>query len=151
MEENDLPIVVRCRKLFLEPPDLLRLGVGAVEGEEADFRLRAERVVELPFHVEQLVETLLARVVVAQRRVELHAGIQQRLVGDLELLLEVLRPLRSEKVVSNRHDEVVLEPPVERGHLFGQLELLLVAYAEVAEDAELELSLIHISEPTRPY
>jgi hypothetical protein len=40
MEENDLPIVVRCLKLFLEPPDLLRLGVGAVEREEADVRLR---------------------------------------------------------------------------------------------------------------
>src|SRR5437867_4387197 len=56
MEENDLPIVVRCHKLFLEPPDLLRLGVSVLEREEADVRLRAERVVELPSHGKQLVE-----------------------------------------------------------------------------------------------
>src|ERR1035437_674838 len=113
MEEDDLPIAAGCRELLVEPPDLLRLRVGAVESEEADVGLRAERVVELPFHVEQLVEPLLARVVVAQRRVELHAGIQRRLVGQLELLPEVLWPLRSVKVVSHCHDEVVLEPPVE--------------------------------------
>src|SRR5713226_1644537 len=75
MEENDLPIVVRCRKLFLEPPDLLRLGVGALEREETDVWLRAERVVELPSHGKQLVEALLARVVVAQRRVEFHGRL----------------------------------------------------------------------------
>src|SRR5450755_1575777 len=142
MEEDDLPIAAGCRELLVDPLDLLRLRVGAVESEEADVRLRVEGVVELPFHVEQLVETLLARVVVAQRRVELHAGIQQRLVGDLELLLEVLRPLRSENIVSSRHDQVVFEPPVECGHLVGQLELLLIAYAEVAEDTELERSIL---------
>jgi acetyl-CoA carboxylase carboxyl transferase subunit alpha len=27
MEKNHLPLVVRCGKFFLEPPDLLRLGV----------------------------------------------------------------------------------------------------------------------------
>src|ERR1035441_6705361 len=95
MEEGDLPIGAGCRELLLEPLDLLRRRVGAVESEEADVRLRAERVVELPFHVERLVESLLARVVVAQRRVELHAAIQQRLVGQLKLLVEVLRPLRA--------------------------------------------------------
>src|ERR1017187_7908202 len=119
MEEGDLPIGAGCRELLLEPLDLLRRRVGAVESEEADVGLRAERVVELPFHVEKLVEPLLARVVVAQRRVELHAGIQQRLVGQLELLLEVLRPFRSVKVVSHEHDEVVLESAVEYGHLPG--------------------------------
>src|ERR1035438_9630309 len=95
MEEDNLPIAAGCRELLLKPLDLLRRRVGAVESEEADIRLRAERVVELPFHVEQLVEPLLACVMVAQRRVELHAGIQQRLVAQLELLLEVLGPLRS--------------------------------------------------------
>src|ERR1035437_894038 len=142
MEEDDLPIAAGCRQLLVEPPELLRVRVGAVESEEADVGLRAERVVELPCHVEQLVDPLLARVVVAQRRVELHAGIQQRLVGQLELLPEVLWPLRSVKGVSHCHDEVVLEPPVEYGHLLGSLILRLFAGAEVAQDRELQRSIL---------
>ncbi len=39
-----------------------------------------ERVVALAVHVERLVEPLVRIVVVAERRVELHAGVEQRLV-----------------------------------------------------------------------
>ena len=78
---------------------------------------------------------------VAQRRVELDAGIQERLVGKLELLLEVLRALRSVQVVADQHDHAVLEPPVEFGHLLGELILRLAAGAEIAEHAELERAI----------
>jgi hypothetical protein len=40
MEEDNLPIVVRMRQLFLEPLDLLRHRVSAIQREEADVRLR---------------------------------------------------------------------------------------------------------------
>ena len=75
---------------------------------------------------------------VAERGVELDARIEERLVGDLELRLEVLRALRPDQVVADRHDRVVREPPVENDHLLGKLILRLAAGAEVAEDAELE-------------
>src|SRR5450759_1482163 len=141
VEDDDLPIAARGLELLLEPIELLRCGVGGLEHEEADVRPRIEGVVEMPAHVEQLVETLFARVVVAQRRVELDAGIQERLVRKLELHVEVLRALRSDQVVPAQHDRVVLEPPVEFDHLLGELVLRLAAGADVAEPAELERAI----------
>ena len=60
VEERDLPVLAERLQLLLEPRDLLRLGIGALEREEPDVLLRRlERVVELAVHVEQLVEALL--------------------------------------------------------------------------------------------
>ena len=138
MEVDDLPGAVRRLELLFEPLDLLRHRIGALEHEEADVRLRRESVIELPLHVEQLVVALFARVVVAERRVELHTGIQERLIGQLELVLKILGALRSVQVVPDEHDDLVLEPLAEFDHLFGELVLRPVACAEVSEHGELE-------------
>src|SRR3982751_3573491 len=106
VEEDDLPLLVRSFQLVFDPFELVLVHVGAFQGEELDVLLRRlERVVELPVHVEVLVVALLARVVVAQAGVELHAVVEQRLVGRLELLDEVLRPIRAVDVVAHHHAE----------------------------------------------
>ena len=123
VEEDNLPGAARGLQLVLEPLNLLRHRVRALEREKPHVRLRAEGVVQLAVHVEQLVVALLAGVVVAERRVELHALIEQRLVRQLELLLEVLRALRTVQVVADEHDHLVLEAVVQRHHLRGQIVL----------------------------
>jgi hypothetical protein len=72
-----------------EPLNLFGIEIGAVEREEADTCLWAERVIEPSSHIQQLVEALLARVMVAKRRIEPHAGVQERLVRQFELLPEI--------------------------------------------------------------
>ena len=79
---------------------------------------------------------------VAERRVELHAAIEQRLVRNFEFLLEVLRALRPVQVVADQHHEVVLEALAEFDHLLGELVLRPVAGAEVPEDAKPERALL---------
>jgi hypothetical protein len=79
--------------------------------------------------------------VVAERRVELHARIEQRLVGRFELLAEVLRPFGAIQVVAGEHDGVVLEPRVDVHHLLREFVLLVAPCPEITEDAELEGSL----------
>ena len=75
---------------------------------------------------------------VAERRVELHAGVEQRLVRVLELVDEVARPLAAVHVVAQHDDGVERELPVPRAHLRGDLVLRLVAGAVVADGDELE-------------
>src|SRR5438128_1747269 len=142
MEIDDLPVAARRLQLLVEPLDLLRHRIGAFEHEEADVRLRREGVIELPLHIEQLVVALFARVVVAERRVELHTGIQERLVRQLELVLKILGALRSVQVVPHEHDELVLEPFTEFYHLLGELVLGPIARAEVTENGELERAVL---------
>ena len=99
MEERDLPIRSAGGELLVEPLQLLLVDVVAVDGEEADAALRLEAVVLLAVHVEVLVEALLGVVMVAERGVELDVGIQQRLVGKLELLPVVAGPFGAVEVV----------------------------------------------------
>ena len=63
---------------------------------------------------------LLARVVIAERGVELHAGVEQRLVRDLELVREVLRPLRAVDVVADGDDELEREALMHPRHFRRQ-------------------------------
>jgi hypothetical protein len=76
--------------------------------------------------------------VIAERGLELHAGVEQRLVRDLELPAEAFRSFAAVDVVADGDDEQGWEDRVHFGHLRGQLVLLLAAVAEIAEDEELE-------------
>src|SRR6185503_123623 len=119
----------------LEPVELLAIHVVRIEDEKLDVALR-ERIKALTVHVERFVEALVGIVVVAERGVELDAGIEQRLVRHLELLLKVLWSLSAVDVVAN-HDRkrevealpVLLESPAD-------LVLRLVAGAGVANHGE---------------
>ena len=86
MKITDLPVRSRIGKFFLEPRQLLRIQVIAIESKEMDIAF-LEGIVLLPIHVKEFVETLIGIVMVTQGSVKLHACIQQRLIGDLELLL----------------------------------------------------------------
>ena len=142
VEVRDFPGLGGALQLLGGPLDLLRLGIGAVERNEPDVLLRRlERVVELALHVEELVVALLTRVVVAERTVELHAGVEERLVRLFELLLEVLRPLTAVDVVPHENDELVLESLADGGHLFREVVLRLRAGAEVSEDGKLQRAI----------
>ena len=96
------------------------------------------RVVQLAVHVERLVVALLARVVIAERRVELHARVEKRLVRRLELPLEVLRSIRAIDVVARERHHLEGKGPVQHDHLIGQLVLFPFAGPEIPKDEELE-------------
>src|SRR5688572_1570278 len=119
VEEGDLPVRSACRKLLLQPLNLLRIHVIAVERKEADTRRERwlERVVPLAVHVEQLVHTLIRIVVVAQGRVELDPGVEQRLVRPLELPGVVGGPLAAVQVVAEQNAEIEGELRSERDDL----------------------------------
>ena len=108
MEEGNLPLRVRLRQLLLEPALLVLVHVVAVEREEADVLLLIG-VEALAVHVEGLVEALVRIVVIAERRIELDVGVEQRLVRALELRDEVLRPLGAVHVVAEHDRELVRE------------------------------------------
>jgi hypothetical protein len=65
--------------------------------------------------------------VVADRGVKAHACIQQRLVGFLEFLLEIVRLSRRIEVVAEHDDEVERELRAPRDHLVGNFLLCLIA------------------------
>src|SRR5262245_57141935 len=142
MEEGDLPGFLGVLQLIRDPLNLFRLGVCAVQCDEPHILFGGfEGVVELTVHVEQFVEPLFPGVVIAERGIELHAGIEQRLIRRFKFLLEVLRPLRTVDVVSDEDDELVFEPGQHFGHLLRKLILHAVARTEIAEDRELQRSL----------
>ena len=94
MKVGDLPVGSRCRQLLVQPLDLLRIHVIAVEHEEADVAL-LEGPVAVPSEIERLIELLVGIVVISQRRVEFDFRIQQRFVGALELRQEINRLLEA--------------------------------------------------------
>ena len=102
VEVADLPVIGRLLERVVEPRQLLRVHLVAVEHEEADVLLRVG-VVPLAAHVEAGVQAVVGTVVVAERRVEDHARRQQRRVRPLELRDEVLRLLPAVDVVAE-HD-----------------------------------------------
>src|ERR1039457_51882 len=103
MKITDLPVFrSRIRKFFLEPRQFLGIQVIGIENEEMDIAF-LEGIVLLPIHVKEFIETLIRIVMVTQSRVKLHACIQQRLIRDLELLLQLGRTPTSDNVVA-QHD-----------------------------------------------
>src|SRR5678815_1452690 len=92
MKEHDLPSRAARRQLLVEPVELCLVDVIAVECEEPNPILRLETVEALAVHVERLVVPLHGGVVmVAERGVELYAGIQQWFIRNRKLLIEVAR------------------------------------------------------------
>src|SRR3954453_1094317 len=138
VEEGNLPRLVRVLQLLLEPGHLRRIHVRAFEGEELHVLFRLDRVIQLPVHVEQLVVTLFAGVVIPERGVELHSGLEQWRVRHLELLLEILGPFRPVQVVADHRHQLVGEAVVYPLHLRGEIVLFLAASAEVSEHGELQ-------------
>ena len=138
VEERNHPVLA-AGQFLLQPFALLGRRVVGLEGDELHVLLRRlERVVRLATHVERRVTRLLARVVIAERGLELHAGVEQRLVRDVELAAEGFRPFAAVDVVADGDDEQGREDRLHVCHLRGQLVLLLAAVAEIAEDEELE-------------
>jgi hypothetical protein len=137
MKEGNLPFRVGLRQRLLQPVHLRRGHVGAVEREELGVAL-PERVVALSVHVERLVVPLRRIVVIAERRVELHAGLENRLVRLLELLHEVGRSLAAVHVVAHHDDEVVREARARLGQQLRNLILRAAPRAGIADDGELD-------------
>ena len=137
MEVGDLPLRVRLRQLVLEPALLVLVHVVAVEGEEAHVLLLIG-VEALAAHAEVLVEALVRIVVIAERGVERDVGVEQRLVGPLELRDEVLRPLGAVHVVAEHDRELVREDRVRLPHLRAGFGLRAIAGAAVADHQELD-------------
>ena len=73
---------------------------------------------------------------VAERRVELHSGIEQRLVWAFELGDEVGGALATVQVVAEHDGEVERELLPRLHHLLGHLVLLVFACAVVAHGHE---------------
>ena len=126
MEERDLPVGARGRELLLQPVELRLVQVAGVEGEEAHAAFgqlrdpalgRPEGVVALATHVEERVETFGRVVVVAEDGMEHDPGVEERLVGRLELLRHLRRGVRPVDVVAEQDHEIERELVVERGHL----------------------------------
>ena len=138
MEKRDLPRLAGSLKLLLDPLSLLRVGRPGVEREKADVRLRAERVVKLSLHVEQLVVPLFTRIFVAKRGMELDTRVQQRLVRGLEFLQKIPRPFRSVEIAADQKDEVIFEASVQTGHLLGELVLRSFPCAGVSKNGEFQ-------------
>ena len=140
MKEGNLPVGARVAQLAVEPRQLIARHVVAVEGEESDARrpepVLLERVEALPVHVERFVEHLVGVVVVAERRVEGNVRVADRLVRQLELADEVLRPFRPIHVVARHDDELVGEHGMRRPELRSDVVLRAIARSRVAEHGE---------------
>src|SRR5688572_15247768 len=126
VEVGNLPVRTRRGQLLLQPGDLLRIQVVAVQHEEAGISL-LEGAVALSAQVERLVEFLVGIIVVAQRGVELNSGVEQGLVGPLEFLGEILGTLRAVDVVAQQDRKGEREALVISDHLGPDLVLGLVA------------------------
>ena len=136
VEVRDLPLRVRPLELVAQPVNLGRRHVRAIQREELDVLL-AEVVIALPVHVEFLVEALRRIVVVAERGVELHAIIEQRLVRLLELVDVVDRPLAAIQVVAQHDRELERELGARLNDLRRDVVLIAIARPAVADDEEL--------------
>ena len=109
MEVTDLPVLLPgILQLLFQPIELFGVHVVAVENEETDTAF-LESVIVCSVHIKKLVEALVRIVVVAQRRVELDAGIQQQLVWYLELLFKIFGAAAAVDVVTEHDHEVERE------------------------------------------
>src|SRR5436190_4318374 len=106
VEVSDFPSATRSLELALKPVQLLLVHVVAVEREKPYIFLRLKRVVVLAAHVEFLIGNLAGGIVmISERGIKLHAGVEQRLIRLLELLVEILRSFAAIEVVPHHHDE----------------------------------------------
>src|SRR5687768_2027413 len=138
VEEDDLPVGSACRQLLVEPFELLAVHIIAVDREEPHAVLWLEAVVLLAAHVERLVLDLPGVVVIAQRRVELHAGVEERLVRPRELPFVVSGTLRSVQVVTCHQRKLEWKPRPPGGHLPRHSRLPCAGLTAVADDGELD-------------
>src|SRR5438067_10420068 len=89
MKEANFPCSLRALQVLVEPIELLGVHVIAVQSKECDLGL-AESIIPFATHVERFVESLVVGIImISQRSVEFHSGIEKRLIGFLELLFEI--------------------------------------------------------------
>src|SRR5206468_3171706 len=105
------------------------------QGEECHVG-SCERVIPLAGHVERGVRSLRAVVVVSQACVKLNAGIEQKLVGQLESLDHRLLTPAAVQVVSQHDHEFKGEMAMAGRHHGGHLVLRPSTGAGVADDGE---------------
>ena len=135
MEVDDLPrLVCRLQRRF-DPAELGAVHEVRVEDHEAD-RAFDEGVVALAAHVEERVVAVGRLVMVAERGVERHAGLQQRRVGLLELVHEVRGCLTAVQVVADHDHELERKPCPCVGEPRADFVLRRLAGAVVADDGE---------------
>jgi hypothetical protein len=137
MEVADLPLFARVAQRRLDPFELFLVHQVAVEGDEADVGAGVG-VVALPAHVVEAVVHLLRAIVVADRGLELDAGVEQRRVRLLEFLDVVGGDLAAVHVVAEHDHEVEWERAVDLRHLLGHVVLGAIAGAVVAHRGELQ-------------
>ena len=133
MEKTDLPAGSRIRKFLIEPLQLLGIEVVAVESEEVNIAL-LERIVLLAVHIEKFIEALIGIVMVPERSVKLDAGIEQGLVGDLELLLQVGWSFAPVDVVSQHDHKIKRKFLVKLQHPLRDLVLRSVSGSHISDD-----------------
>jgi hypothetical protein len=92
----------------------------------------------MPAHVERRIVDRVELVVIAERRLESDACVEQGLVRHIELLQTVGRPLRAIEVVAHHRDQLEWELAMDGRHLLREIELSAVARSAVPEHGELE-------------
>ena len=75
---------------------------------------------------------------IAQRRVETDAGLEQRSIRPFELVDEIIRVLPTVEVVAEHDHELERKRRAGRSHLLADVELRLRAAAVVADDGKLQ-------------
>src|SRR5579885_1173432 len=135
MKIADLPGRLRSRKRLAHPLDLLRIHVIAVQRKELGIPF-PEAVVPLSAHVERLVKTFAGEIVIAERGVELHAGVQQSGIRILEFSFEIRGRLAAVEIVAEHDHEVEWKFFVASRHLIGDIILGFLAGSIVADDRE---------------
>jgi len=140
MEVHDLPVRAARRQLLFDPLQLGAIHVIAVERKEPYAGPGPEGVVPLAVHVEQLEHALIRAVVIAERRVELDALVEDGLVGNLELLLEVARAFAAIHVVAHHQHELVREALIDVGEHLREPVLIRISSAAVTDDREPQRS-----------
>jgi hypothetical protein len=138
MHEHDLPLCCRLRELSLEPVQLPRAHVAAVEREEL-CRSLAERIEPFAVHVERLVSHLDGRVVVvAERRIERHFPVHQRAIRLFELQKEIACGLAAVQVIAEHQDERERKFLAGVAQLFAGFVLPAASAPTVANDRKLQ-------------
>ncbi len=135
MEKRDLPIRPCVLHFFLEPGELIRVHVVAVQREKAHVAL-LEAVIALAAHVEQLIVALIGVVVIAERCIELYPGIQQELVGNFKLLFIIPGAAPAVDVVADHNHKIEGELLARFDHSLGDLVLGPVSRTHVTNHSE---------------
>ena len=151
---TDLPIRSCIIGEFLfQPRKLLRIHVIRIENKETDIAF-FEGIVLLSIHVKELIETLVGVIVVAQGGVKLYAGIDQCLIGRLELLYQGLWTFMSVNVVAQHNYKIERKLCPVFHHALRDIVLGFISVSHIPNGGEANRAGFHresdILRPQRP-